>query len=332
MALPRTYGPVAMTLDPDDSTIAGTPAFSGEDAYWYDDHGWLVYSTVITGAGLSPVWVINLDGVVILRKNTPTAFGYGDFMYDYLTNKGMTIVSSQLALLEPETGTYSFAIRNTTTVRQIRTPEGWYRLSGSNIQRGDLDMADDTGYVTEYTIVSNPGTFGASSCVSPGPGNTIYFCYNQGHIVQYDYIKKEEVYPNPNQVPVGSTGRLNLGVAVERFVYSQRLDCFMAIDTGSPSSVSVWAAHPEDCVPNAISAPVASPTVEAGVVSEISVTLTDDFGVGIPGRLIDWSITAGNGDLLDAQTTTDADGIATTQYRAPISGGVNPTIQASLTY
>ena len=40
----------------------------------------------------------------------------------------------------------------------------------------------------------------------------------------------------------------------------------------------------------------------------------------------------GNGDSLDVQTTTDEDGVATTQYRAEITGGVDPTIQAQLTH
>lgn len=337
MSLYRSYGPVNCTIDPDDSTLGGIPDSTNHpDQYWWDDHGWLIADTSVTGAGNSPVFVCNLDGVWILRRNTPSAFAIGDYNYDYLTNKGFTLSGTSVVQFEPELGCFTRGvIKSTTTAPQIRTPEGWYRMSGSaNIQRGPLDMADDTEFVTEHTLVNgSPATFGNQSTVSPGPGTTIYFNYSAGAIVQYDYIKKEEVYPNPGQVPNGTTGRLNFGGSVVRAVYSQKLDCFMVLtDSGTVTQTNVYAAHPEDCVPNAISVPVATPAVAAGVLSEISVTLSDDFSVGIPGRLIDWSITAGNGTLTDSQTTTDEDGIATTYYRAPISGGVNPTIQASLTY
>lgn len=337
MTMQLLYGPVTCTLDPDDSTLGGTPYHTDRDAFWYDDYGWCVGGSPsgITGAGLSPIFIIDIDGVYRLRKNQPSVFGYGDFMYDYLRDSGMCIVGSTLAELDPETGTFKFAggIRSTTETLQIRTPVGFYRIAGSSVQKAPLDATSDSDFVNVYTMINDP-TFGGNSTVSPGPDGTIFFCYNDslGTIVQYDYINDTEVPVNPGR-PIEADNRIKLGIGPRRCCYSPKLDCFIVLDdsagAGTADTISIYS---RELIPNNITAPTASPAVTAGVTSTISVTVQDDEGVGISGRLIDWSITAGNGDLLDTQTTTDEDGVATTQYRAPITGGVNPTIQASLTY
>lgn len=335
MPLQLLYGPVTCTLDPDDSTISGTPYHNDKDAFWFDDYGYLVGGSPsgISGAGLSPIFIIDLDGVYRLRKNQPSVFGYGDFNYDYLRDAGTTIVGSVVAELNPETGTFDFGggIRSSTTTAQIRTPEGWYRISGSAVQRAPLSATSDSDYVTEFTLTSAP-TFLAPGTISPGPDSTIFICYTDGTIIKYDYIAKTEIAVNPSRA-FGGDNRWVLGITPRRCCYSPKLDCFIVLDdsagAGTADTISIYAL---ELVPDNITAPTASPAITAGVTSTISVTLRDSGNRGIRDRLIDWSITAGNGTLLQTQSTTDEDGVATTQYRALITGGVNPTIQASLTY
>lgn len=334
MTMQQTYGPVECTLDPEDSTIGGTPVSSDRESYWLDEYGWCFAETSsVTGAGLSPSLTCQLDGIWILRSNIPSAFGVADLNYDYLTNKLITISGGNLTLWAPDTGNLQRGVlRTSTEVRQIRTPFGWYRQTGPNIQRAPLDATSDADYVTVYTPAATP-TFGGGSTVSPGPDNTIFFCYDDtaGTILQYDMVANTEVPVNPSN-PTGSSNRIKTGVSMKRCCYSPKFDCFMVLTTNAISGAHEVNIFSRELAPSALSAPVASPAITAGAVSEISVTLTDDNGVGIAGRLIDWSLTAGNGTLVDTQTETDEDGIATTQYRAPITGGVNPTIQASLTY
>jgi hypothetical protein len=332
MPLQLLYGPVTCTIDPDDSTLGGTPTHNSNDAFWYDDYGYVVGANSVTGAGLSPVFVIDIDGVYRLRKNQPSVFGYGDFMYDYLRDAGMCLVGSQLSQLDPETGTFKFGgiIRSSTTTNQLRTPEGFYRVSGSAVQRAPLNATSDSDYVTEFTL-TNPDTFIAPSTLSPGPDSRFFICYTTGAIIQYDYIAKTEVAVNPSRA-FDNNNRWVLGITPRRCCYSPKLNCFIVLD-GDGIAADTISIYSLELVPDNITAPTASPAITAGAVSTISVTLRDGGGNrGIRDRLIDWSITAGNGTLLQTQSTTDADGIATTQYRAPITGGVNPTIQASLTY
>jgi hypothetical protein len=158
----------------------------------------------------------------------------------------------------------------------------------------------------------------------PGPGTTvfIYTLQNNGEIVQYDWEAKTEVLP-----------RRYLGAIYDGCWYSRRFDIFIAWDTNALNAdlgeISIFANEVE---PSALSVPTALTPITQGRVSTIQTTLTGSNGEAVPDRRIDWSITAGNGTLLQTQSVTDEDGVAETQYRAELSGGVNPTIQASLTY
>jgi len=141
-------------------------------------------------------------------------------------------------------------------------------------------------------------------------------------IVTYDWQKRVEVLP-----------RISLGIGAETVLYSPKWDIFISLheNTGN-QELRIWSHEGEV---SALTAPVALTPITAGNVSRITTTLTDDVGVGLPGRLIDWSITVGNGDLLGPttpQSTTDEDGLAFIDYRALITGGVDPTIQASVTF
>jgi len=282
-----------------------------------------------TGHGLTGMITCNLDGVTRLRSYIPGAFGITQMEMDDITNKVLVAYTSSPYLFNPVVcgRDPTDAFESGMDTAYIRTKVGWYRTSGNNVQIAPLDAADETEFVTEYVFVPVSG-LSSNARFSLGPDNLLYFYTDNadGDIIAYDYVLKTEVFPNTT-----NTERWALGGQVDACFYSRKLDVFVTYEDigGDIGELNVYSL---ELSPSALSAPTASPAITAGVVSTISVTLTDSEGIGIVGRLIDWSITAGDGTILDPQTTTDADGIATTQYRAEISGGSDPTIEASLTY
>jgi len=337
MTLEIMAGPINMSLDPEDSTIGGVAGFNGLRAEQYEDeHGWFGVHAVgdMTGCGNSGIVTCNIDGVTRLRSYLPAGTVISRFQQDDLTNNVIASTAGAAPYLFSPTvgGANPRTALNSMVDGKIRTRIGWYNLSGNNLQIAPLDAADDLEFVTEHTF--SPGLTLDSSRwhLTLGPDNLIYIYTGDATnplLVAYDYVKKAEVFANPGL----ATGRLELDHQVDRCVYSRKLDVFMTYEEdGLTSGQGILHVFSLELGPSALSAPTASPAVTAGAVSTISVSLTDDQGIGIPDRLIDWSITVGNGDLLDVQTTTDEDGVATTQYRAEITGGVDPTIQAQLTF
>jgi len=337
MTLEVMAGPINMTLDPEDSTLGGVAGFNaGRTAQYEDDHGWFGRHALgdMTGCGNSGLVQCNIDGVTRLRFYRVAATGIAQIDQDELTNNVIVhFGAGNPILFNPTVCAIDGGSLNAMLGTKIRTRVGWYDLSGSStLQRAPLDATDDSDFVTEHvfspTLVLNSSIWHFTL----GPDNLIYLYTGDATnplIVAYDYVKQEEVFANPGL----GTGRLELDHQVTRCVYSRKLNVFMAYEEdGLVSGQGILHVFSLELGPSALSAPTASPAVTAGAVSTISVSLTDDQGVGIRDRLIDWSITVGNGDLLDSQTTTDEDGIATVLYRAEITGGVDPTIQAELTF
>ena len=327
-----------MSIDPEDSTIGGVAGFNGPRTCLYEDaHGWFgVHATGdMTGCGLSGLVQTNIDGVTRLRSFLPSSFAIVQMEQDDLTTNVTANYGSGIPFpfnptvcgADPIVGINSFIST------KIRTRVGWFLMSGSNLQHAPLDATVNGDFSTIFTfspIITPVGS--ARHAFTLGPDNLIFYYtgdVTNPVIVAYDYVKNEEVFPNPT----GSTNRWELDHRVDRVVYSRKLNVFMTYEEDAlTSGQGILHVYSLENGPDGLSNPTADPAITAGAVSTISVTLTDDQSVGIPGRLIDWSITVGNGTLLSTQSTTDQDGIATTQYRALITGGVDPTIQAELTY
>ncbi len=334
MTLEVMHGPVNMTIDPEDSTIGGVAGFSsGARCLYEDEHGWFgtCSPSDMTGCGLSGIVTCNIDGVTRLRSFLASAFAITNYFQDDLTNNVIANYGSGLPFLfNPTVGGLDPAVSiNAMVPGKIRTRVGWFQQSGSNVQRAPLDATDNGDFVTEYTFSPGVTLQSARHHWTLGPDNIIFLYTGDATnplILAYDYVRREEVFPN-------GSARMELDHQVDRCMYSRKHGVFFTYEEdGLISGQGILHVYSLENSPNALSAPVDSPVITAGAVSVISVTLTDDQGAGIPGRFIDWSITVGNGTLLDTQTITDEFGIATTQYRAEITGGVNPTIQAELTY
>jgi hypothetical protein len=63
------------------------------------------------------------------------------------------------------------------------------------------------------------------------------------------------------------------------------------------------------------------------VASPLILRLVDEAGVGIPGRAVVWSVSAGGGSIDPASTTTDAEGFASTRWTLGEAGPNRVTAQ-----
>ena len=330
MALKLLQGPITMTVDPDDDDYIGDDPnfFEIAQIFWLDEYGLVgPQRTGLTGGGQRTARV-SLDGVMSLcadrvRFGTATVYTY-DYQKNKLLNwyQGINIPHS----VEPLTMGISEGVNESLglTNASTRLYDRWLRLNTPNtMEYADLDAATNT-WNTEYSFDPSIAASSFQDQLVPGPGTTVYI-YTldaNGMIAQYDWLNKTEVLP-----------RKYLGTQHDGCWYSRRFDIFIAWDTNALNAdlgeITIYANEVE---PSALSAPTALTPITQGRVSTIQTTLTGSNGEAVPDRRIDWSITVGNGTLLQTQSITDEDGVAETQYRAELSGGVNPTIQASLTY
>ena len=330
MALKLLQGPITLTVDPDDDDYIGADPnfFEQSQMFWLDEVGLVGPQRIGLPGGGQRMAVVNLDGVFNLRNDFITFTTGSAITYDYHKNKllhwnnGINIPHT----IEPLTMAIYDGVDESAGLTNISTRmyDRWLRLNTPNtMEWAALDAATNT-WNTEYTFSPSIGASAFVEHLIPGPGTTvfIYTLVNNGMIVQYDWLNKTEVLP-----------RKYLGAVYDGCWYSRRFDIFIAWDVNALNAdlgeISIFANEVE---PSALSAPAALTPVTQGRVSTIQTTLTGAQGEAVPNRRIDWSITAGNGTLLQTQSVTDEDGVAETQYRAELSGGVNPTIQASLTY
>lgn len=86
-----------------------------------------------------------------------------------------------------------------------------------------------------------------------------------------------------------------------------------------------------DVIPTALSAVTLKSGVAAkGATAVFKVQVQGDKGDWSVGVLVDWSITSGDGMLLDTQTTTGPDGFATCRVFYPTDASVSTVLGASL--
>lgn len=111
-------------------------------------------------------------------------------------------------------------------------------------------------------------------------------------------------------------GVKHFGVPSTLVVYAYELGVWLLVMNGTPTTISVFA---DTAVPTQISSPVAVTSVALGKTNHFRTRVTASYGEPVPNETIDWSASAGT--MLDAQTTTDADGYATARYVAPLEAG-----------
>lgn len=337
MVLKLLQGPIVCTADPDDVDTAGFDVLMDEaTVFWLDDHaliGMAEISGYGTRAGPGSTIVFNLDGVFYVRSKTVGVIGPSTAGFDYVTQSGIVSFSTGAQFtFEPWDGSWNplqlVAASGWTAGNLIRLPNRflhWGVSPASLTQLASADLDEFQADMTiEYTFSPSFSGVGIERRLLPGRDSLLYLFLDDasGTIATYDWQKRMEILP-----------RRELGIAAETVVYSPRFDIFVSLHNNSGNQeLRIWANEFEI---DALSNPIALTPITEGRVSTIQVTLTDDAGDGVPDRFIDWSITVGNGDLIGPtapQSTTDENGVAEIKYRALLTGGVDPTIRASVTF
>lgn len=328
MALKLLHGPIPMYADPGDPQVAGNPAGMTGACFWLDDVGLVGEPNNAFSQG-NPWVCVNLNGMMSVRAHRASLNqDFDGIDYDYNTGKLVGLINtwvSGILTVEPLNG--SKLSNDTSGVFGLRLPDRTVTRGHDNwLQSAPHDTKV---WGTEYVFPEPPNINGyfAHDTLSPGPGNTLYWWSGgaDGVMLHYDWMKREEVQPQR---------RPTLGVTATKVFYSRRFDMFIgyapsSIGTPNVSDLYIWA---NEVVPDTLTDPVALTPITQGRVSTLMVKLLGDEGTQIGGRLIDWSITAGNGELSHPQSRTDDSGFAFIDYRAALSGGINPTIQAEVVY
>jgi hypothetical protein len=307
MALEILYGPSAIT--------AGvTPATSVRGFTWIQGIGLLAtlnvggfsfYAVQMDGSAQGPRSGFNVSGftpVLDLRSSRGLAVGTVTDLYNfsYLTGNFVT------SLL---TGSAVFRINVIAADRYL----GFFD-NGAGLQAQATQ--DGTTYVPEYTFTAGAG---ALVSISRGRSTTeVCLAFNNSQIRFYDVSTKKQNGPT-----LFISDGLNSN---EGCWYVPKHDVFVELKS---LQLKILA---NSVAPSTLSNPVASQTVEAGAVSQLTVRLLGAQSEPCVGELIDWSIASGSGSLVLPQSATDLNGNATNSLVVPVGSSGSVVVDAQLRF
>lgn len=138
----------------------------------------------------------------------------------------------------------------------------------------------------------------------------------------------------------GSAATNKDGLAQERWTLgtvaadSQRLEA-RAVDaeTGQALVFATFRATALPDVPQAVAAVgtgVRAGDAGAALADSLAAKVTDRYGNGVPGATVVWNVTRGGGTVSPAQSTTDAQGVAKTQWTLGVRLDSVQTAEASI--
>lgn len=182
------------------------------------------------------------------------------------------------------------------------------------VQSKPFDLS--AGWTSEATYTGLSGSaYGYATWSKTARAGRFYVISGGGPGAVYDADAQEFVSGTAVYLPANDAA-----------FYSPRLKVFLVLDG---ASVSVYAASP---LPSSLSNPAAVGTLTRGRVNTVRVRLLGGNSEPCVGELVNWSLTAGDGELLTQQSQTGADGYAAALYLAPLTGGTNPTIEAQVNF
>lgn len=278
---------------------------SGQFAFYADGLGLCTYD-----ASLGGYCIIQLDGTTYLRSDTIRSNRYTVDLQrpgEYLAHDSTS--EADLYLFDKRAGVFGDLVlsgaTNFVVDLQVRASDRYLNVAGSAVRFKPLDNSGS--WTTEATLV-NAGS-GAPTISRTRSDGVLCLVYADGHIVYYDAIAKEQ-----------KAGAAAIG-ANNGAWYSPKHNIVVALDA---DELKVFATVAR---PAALSNPVAETALTRGKVSRVKVQLTgaDDEVCG--NEIIGWSM-SGDGELAYSQSTTDSDGWAYNDFRAPVSGPGSATINA----
>jgi hypothetical protein len=295
--------------------VASLTPSNAQKAFYDDSVGLCTYNATLGGH-----CVIQFDGAAYLRSYQPRA---NDFTLD-LQRPGEYLLRDSLAstaiyLFDKATGIAGALVSSGASGHVsdalVRASDRFITVSGGTVQYKALTLGGS--WTTEATL-TGAGTL-APTVSRTRDANVIALAYANGTVLYYDVEARAQV-----------AGSAYIGTNNGAW-YSPKHDIFVAL---ASAMVKVFANAVR---PSSLSNPAAVSPITQGRVSEVQVRLLGANSDPCADELVDWSITAGDGALKYAQTTTDADGYATNEYVAPVTGGAgspfgNVTIQAQVNF
>ncbi|EYS89522.1 hypothetical protein CF68_33000 [Cupriavidus sp. SK-4] len=304
MALELLAGPFDIVAD--GSLI--TDASTGATALYDDDIGLYTFSS--TKGGLL---VVQLDGYACLRAAQVRA---NAFALD-LQSPGEYLILGSLF----EEGLYRFNKRAATFGElvtgteptgdiQVRTPDRYMRILGTNVLSKPLTLVGDWTY--EASLSGAPiSLYATVSCTRDA--NVLAIVFTNGTVVYYDWVRRNQVggvaFVGPN----------------DGAWYSARYDIFIVL---ADAKLNVYSSSPR---PSSISAPAAVTPLAKGRASPIKSRVLGADAEPCVGETVDWSL-SGPGALEHIQSVTDSDGWAWNTYVAPQASGDTPTISVEVRF
>lgn len=262
--------------------------------------------------------VVQWDGKTYPRATMPRAEIY---VLDLQDEAGNWLIIEALLLdkiyaFDRRTGAVGDLLYSGATAEmngiQARCTDRFLNVISTHARGRPLDLS--TAFANEATFVG-AGT-GTASLSRTRQANVICVIWPTGEVLYYDFV---------NKVQVAGSGFLGTNAGAW---YSPRHDVFVVLTGSGTNYISIYA---NSVAPTDISDPAASPSLQKGRSSTISVTLTGSAGNPVAGELVDWTL-SGPGALLASQSLTDESGVASVGYVAPLTLSTDPEFTATVTF
>ena len=286
-------------------------------------------SVWVDGLGLVGIWLSStnynfayygaaqLDGEVV--KITEPRSLIADFSSDYAED-GLLVnlysgINGRLWKTKPETNIwthmYNYPDLPTIRDRMVRLPDRYLYASGGvggviTVDTAPLDGSTD--WVSEHVIAAENASYFTQSraYISSAGGGLYWLGFAAGGLALYDADNLQILESYKVAFPYGDIGYLT-GIH-----YSRELNVFIAsvINTSSSPRWTEVVVLSMETRPFSLSDPVQLSAPTRGYTTTLETQLLGEHGDYVVDFPIDWSITAGTGQLSATQSLTDNEGKA----------------------
>lgn len=317
--LEHLYGPSPRLL-PD-----STEALELTGTFWDDTIGLCGWHR---GSGAFPLYMITqFDGLTHIRGGTQAGMtNWASFAIEQNSSNVYTFgnFDGTVYHFDKQVGNITDVFIDGGGIAQFSDcdylcPDRWltaFRFNDGSLRVSFKPVDGSADFVVESFITDIVGPSGKACWSHTGDPNLAYIVTTSGVAIKYNVTTKTFLPESIAYLP-----------ANRKAWYSPRFDVFVLLF--DDNTVGVYASAPR---PYSLSNPVAVPNLTRAQIGTVQVQLLGQNGEPCPDELIDWALTAGDGELLTLQSTTDANGYAQAQYLAPMTGGTNPTIQAQMRF
>lgn len=300
-----------------------SPAPDVTGTFWVDEIGLCAWHH---GGAVEPSYYITqLDGLTHLRGGTQAGLtNWAHFSIEQNSPNIYTVdvTKENVYSFDTQVGNIIELFQSSSTINQfdkcdVLCTDRWVtarRFTDTTLRVSYKPIDGSGAFVVEASISGIPtrtGTDGLCTWSQTGRLNEFYIITDAGVAIRYNVATKE-FFP----------GTLAYLPANRKAWYSARFNVFVVLF--EDDTMSIYAATPR---PYLLSNPAPVAPLVRGQLCTVQTQLLGQDNEPCPDEVITWTLVSGDGDLLTAQSTTDLDGYAQALYLAPMTGGINPTIQ-----